>query len=87
MKIISVGNIDGIGECELREPPISAIRDKMALMADDSQQFMLEVLAVSLYSNGEPVDNALDKIGLSDLSKLTPQITEILGFGDDAGND
>ena len=88
MKVIKVDPIDGIpGSLELREPSISMIRDKLQMMSTDTQAFMLEVLAVSLFSDGVLVPDVLDKIGLSELTALTPQITELLGFGDDEGND
>lgn len=84
MKVIQLDPIDGIpGTLELREPPISAIRDKMGLMAEDTQSFLLEVLSVSLYADGASVPDVLDKIGLSELAELTPKITELLGFGGD----
>ncbi len=87
MKVISVDAIDGIpGSLELREPSISMIRDKMPMMATDTQAFMLEVLAVSLFADGVLVPDLLDKIGLSELTELTPKVTELLGFGDE-GND
>lgn len=89
MKIIPIDPIDGIpGSLELREPPVSAIRGDLGLMSSDTQSFMLRVLEVSLYADGQPVPDVLDKIGLSELTTLTPMITDMLGFGEDEeGND
>lgn len=75
--------IDGIpGALELREPSIAQLRPHMVLMQSDTQQFMFEVLSVSLYADGQQVPDVLDKIGMSELSGLMPLITDMLGFGD-----
>lgn len=87
MRSINVGNIDGIGECELREPTIGDLRPHMQLMSDDTSAFMMEVLNVTMYCNGERIENALEKIPFSNLTVLMPKVTELLGFGDDEGND
>lgn len=85
MKIVPIGfEIDGLGgSLELREPSVSAIRPFMHLMSEDTQSFLLEVLNVSLYMSGQPVPDALDKIGMSELSRLIPLVTELLGFEDE----
>ncbi len=80
--------IDGIdGSLELREPSVGVIKPHLHLMQEDTQAFMLEVLNVSLYADGKPVDNVLDKIGLSSLVELTPLVTELLGFGEEEKKD
>lgn len=85
MKTIKLDiEIDGIpGSLELREPSVSAIRPHMDLMQSNTSDFMLEVLAISLYEDGILVPNVLDKIGLSEMTELMPMITELLGFGGD----
>ncbi|RLC36041.1 hypothetical protein DRH27_05855 [Candidatus Falkowbacteria bacterium] len=82
--------IEGIGKVELREPPLKVVRPFLALMGSDTQGFMLEVLNVSVYKDGEQVTGVDEKIGLSALSGLIPVITDLLGFDSeetDPGND
>jgi len=85
MKILPIEfPIEGIeGTLELREPSVSAVRPFLTLMGEDTQGFLLEVLNVSVYADGVLVDNALEKIGLSILSELTPMITTLLGFDEE----
>lgn len=81
-------DIDGIpGKLELGEPSVAKVRPFISLMGGDAQEFMLEMLNISLYCNGEPVVNALDQIGISSMTKLMPLVTELMGFGDDEGGD
>ncbi|RLC35850.1 hypothetical protein DRH27_06185 [Candidatus Falkowbacteria bacterium] len=89
MKVIQL-NIAGIGDVELREPSLKAVRPFLSMMGTDTQGFMLEVLNVSVYQDGDQVKDVDELIGLSTLSELIPKITELLGFdNEDAepGND
>jgi len=88
MKILPITfPVDGIeGTLELREPSVSAVRPFLAMMGQDTQGFLLEVLNVSVYADGVLVENALEKIGLSKLADLTPMITELLGFDEEKKN-
>lgn len=84
MKTISIGTIEGIGDnCELREPTLKQIRPFMAAMSTDTQAFMMDLLTIAVYCNGEQVQNIDEKIGLSTMMQLVPELTELMGFEDD----
>ncbi len=85
MKEIKV-EIDGIGSCALREPSIAQMRDKMHLMESDTQGFLLEVLGVALV-DGKGKTVPLDLVPFSAMPGLMTNVTELLGFGDQQGED
>ena len=78
MKTINV-EIDGVGQCELREPSIAALRDKIHLMETNSQEFLIEVLGVALHDNkGKVVP--LDLVPFGAMPSLMTSLTKLLGF-------
>ncbi len=85
MKEIEV-EVNGIGFCVLRGPSIAQIKDKMHMMESDTQGFLFEVLGVALI-DGKGKIVPLDLVPFTAMPGLMKNITELLGFGDNQGED
>jgi len=76
--------IEGLdGELTLVEPSVAMVRSFIGLMETDTKGFMINVLEISLYQDGLPVEDTLNKVGLGAMMKILPKLTELLGFDSD----
>ena len=69
------------GTYEVKEPTVGVLFPILNLMEKSPQDFQMALVKKCIYTNGQPIGEAVNSLGLTDYMALMAAVLEVTGLG------